>query len=88
MTRSVLALRLMVVSTVMTAMLAVAPAAQAGCLSSYDDCAGCAQDSLWDGMKSLSPSKIRRANLELADCAIDLYRCILFGKSNDYPCAL
>jgi len=66
----------------------LAQTAEAGCLIEHDQCAGCARDALWTAMKHFDLNGIRRANLQLWDCSIDLYHCILFDSHHKAPCVL
>lgn len=80
--------------SVLTLLLAVAssmmfvPTAEAGCLIEQSDCEACAQTAMWEAMKRLSFKGIKRANLQLWDCAIDFFHCVLFDGHHDYPCAV
>ena len=62
--------------------------AAAGCLSDYNACSDCARSALWKAMKRLSLSGIRDADIELADCGIDLWHCMLFDNHHSYACAV
>lgn len=62
--------------------------AQAGCLTEQDDCSNCARGALWEAMKKMSFGGIRRANMALMDCSIDLYHCMVLGSHHNYACAL
>ena len=64
------------------------PTAEAGCLLEQSDCEGCAQKAMWQAMKNLSARGIKRANLQLWDCAIDLFHCVLFDSHHNYACAV
>jgi hypothetical protein len=71
------------------ALLLLVPAkdAAAGCLTDYNACANCARSALWKAMKKLSLSGIRDADIQLADCGIDLWHCMLYDNHHSYPCA-
>lgn len=68
--------------------MVLAPAAEAGCLTEYNACEGCAKKRMRQGILTGNLFDIRQANLELWDCAIDLNHCIFFGQHHDYKCAL
>lgn len=70
------------------AVLALPRAAEAGCLIEYDTCASCAQQTMRQAMEDYDLLGIRRANLELWDCAIDLSHCVFLAAHHDYVCAL
>lgn len=78
-------LALQALATAIALSVAATPAA-AGCLLEYDACSGCAQALLWDGVKLLSASKIREANLYQADCSIDLWHCMMYDSHHQYRC--
>jgi hypothetical protein len=62
--------------------------ATAGCLSDYGACEDCARSALWKAMKKLSLSGIREADIQLADCGIDLWHCLLYDNHHAYTCAV
>lgn len=67
--------------------LVLPAAAQAGCLVEYNDCAGCARETMRKAIEDYSLSGIRQSNLELWDCAIDLNHCVFFAQHHSYPCS-
>ena len=69
-------------------MVVVATNAEAGCLVENRGCTQCARGSMWQAMKNLSPSGIEDANLQLWDCSIDMYHCVLLGQHHSYSCAV
>lgn len=64
------------------------PSAKAGCITAQVDCSDCAQKAMWEAMKRLSFRGITRANMQLWDCSIDFFHCVVFGQHHTYPCAV
>lgn len=62
--------------------------ADAGCLTEYNQCEGCARGTMSDAIRNRDLLGIRQANLELWDCAIDLNHCIFFGHHHRYRCSV
>ncbi len=62
--------------------------AEAGCFGELDSCMNCARKYLWEGIKGLSASLIRDANVMMWDCNLDVYHCIILGKHHRYGCAI
>lgn len=85
-TGRMLRLTALVLATVV--MMLPAADAAAGCLSEYNTCTRCARGALLGAVKGLSPSGVAAANIQLADCSIDLWHCMFLASHHDYACAV
>lgn len=62
--------------------------ATAGCLSEYNACTDCARSAMAKAVRSLNPGAVNDAHIQLLDCSIDVWHCVLFASHHDYPCAV
>lgn len=78
---------LVLLVAVATSMIFV-PTAEAGCLMEQLECSACAQNALRRAMWRLSAKGIVLANVQLWDCSIDLFHCLLLGQHHNSVCAV